>query len=465
VTRTKNDRMQYALAAAPLMAAVLFGASLSVQAYEEEKTAVKAAPRAAAAKAAARPEANAQKEAGTKKMAAKNLAAEKAAAEKATEKKTAEDPEAVAKRLRSALRGRTDIVVDKVPLKKLLKDLADEREITIKLDEPALKGAGIDPEKPMTLSLKNFTLHAGLKAAAKELGLQVVIDEATLVITTAEAAQEIQARQPIPAEGEAAAPARAARRMVDVQGGAMNANAQALKQQQEQFQIQLRPFVNSELHFANKVCDLTAEQKVQVKEDGQKALVEAARKYADMQMRANAGVFRGTTQNDPRKMIRERIAASIKAHCTSGQVERYQIEMEQRQSDHRAAAVKNLVLQLDQELALSSEQREKIALALTENWQDAWAVNPQYLMAGMEYFPPIPDKVIVEHFSPAQKTRWRDWPKQNAQNVQVFLGGLGFMGMQPAVLEDDPFGDEPAANKQPENLPLPLKEAPPEETP
>ena len=54
--------------------------------------------------------------------------------------------------------------------------------------------------------------------------------------------------------------------------------------------------------------------------------------------------------------------------------------MEKRTASRKQVVIDNLVAKLDQDLVLTSEQREKLVEALSANWKDSWGQSLEMLM-------------------------------------------------------------------------------------
>ena len=113
----------------------------------------------------------------------------------------------------------------------------------------------------------------------------------------------------------------------------------------------------------------------------------------------------------PRKLLREQLAEIVGKSLRPEQIERYRRESEQRAASRKRAVVRYMVARADQTLVLSVEQREKLVLALTENYSDAWERAVSLWMNNVQYMPSIPDAQIVPLLSENQKTVWRGIPK------------------------------------------------------
>jgi len=143
----------------------------------------------------------------------------------------------------------------------------------------------------------------------------------------------------------------------------------------------------------------------------------------------------------------------VKTHLSAEQTARYLKEVESRAADEKRAAVLKLVEGLDQILLLSTEQRAKVADALSAGWDESWAPSLQSLMNhGNPYFScQIPDRVLLPALSPSQARIWQTAPKTQQMS---WRGYVPLMGADDKPLEDAGPDDPPGtAARAPESKP------------
>ena len=368
------------------------------------------------------------------------------------------DDQTIRRKLQAA---RADLKVEKTPLSEVVAQLEKKHAIPIRLDEAALKKAGVALDTPITASLKNVTLNAALNQLLKDLALLHVVKNGEILITArVEAAGE---------DLEAIGKARIERknvderfrdadakvkelekervaRMAEVQArlpGAVVDPAQAaadLDAIEKQFTRRFRAALRTELNFVRAVCDPTPEQIDQITESLEKYRADVLKRGSDVQKRlarkgleaqAVNGQWIASNYPDARQVLRASLPRTVKAHLTGEQIERFQRELDKRNLDRTQAAAHILVAQLDRDLNLSAEQREKLTESLTSHWNAAWAQQFEvFLQQGNQFAPNLTVKLVAPFLSQEQRRIWRGSQanQANQPNAQIIFGG-GMMGL------------------------------------
>jgi hypothetical protein len=355
-------------------------------------------------------------------------------------------------KLQRKLQARTDLKAEKLPLKDVVKKLAELHDIKIRLDEDALKKAGVASDTPITASIENFTLSLTLKHILKDHKLHFGIVDGEIVIGD----------QP-PADAEPKPQAAVAVEVVEdgpvmqqvFVNGMMAQGGDAMVQQ---FQRQHKALLKAELILLQSVCHPTDEQLKQIHMAVEESLtgkigkvkpeaaagaerVVGARKV--MRMAVNGQVAIG----DPLKMTRDWVAKAVKAHLSEEQAAAYQNEVEQRNAARRESSVHAIVARFDRDLVLSDEQREQISTKIIENWNEAWSTSYMHILNSDQWYPNIPDQYVVEFLSPEQKTIWKQNRNQNRNvnfGVQQFAGFMNGMLGEEFLMQDEEQQAAPA---------------------
>jgi hypothetical protein len=219
----------------------------------------------------------------------------------------------------------------------------------------------------------------------------------------------------------------------------------------QQLRAQFEPVVKVELSFAIRACKLEGEDR--------KKLIAAGDKWLDQyvkdsqkrqpnrgQLRVFVGGPRQAGQDsDPRRSIAQGIAGVVNSVVTPEQAAAYRQELSHRDSAYRDAIAATLVVRMDEKLALSAEQRQKLAESFATQWDDKWAPPLELFMYNNEMWPAIPDKVVSPHLTPAQ---WEIWTRiaKNAQNVRFGWGGENGQVIDDVEFEK-PAAEEPVAEQ------------------
>jgi hypothetical protein len=311
-------------------------------------------------------------------------------------------------KLRRALLARTSITADKVPLRTLIKNLADEHKVLIRLDEPALKEAGLTSEAPVTATIKNFTLRAALMKILNDLELQFVAADGALLVTTAKGASQVAAQQSLD-EAESKAPAQRPEGIIRGQPAMTEIEVnekvkREFEQQRRDFERRIRPLLLAELSLVERVCLPTPRQRTQMQAESAEVLDR---------------IFETNRIYGPRvrAAIESAVEALVARRCSAEQAELYRAELARRQADRRAAAIQNLVARADRELFLSASQREALARSLTENWHDEWQGYFEACTEGIPNLPEVPQVCLQGILSESQQTIWNGLTRDNVQRM------------------------------------------------
>ena len=175
----------------------------------------------------------------------------------------------------------------------------------------------------------------------------------------------------------------------------------------QQFSQQLRPVLHSELGFVRLICsDLNLDQRKKVKDAADVALKVAAKTLVNQQNQQPVRPApRGKKSTEPRAIIRDAIAQAAKDTFTEEQLARYTAAATKRIEKRKQTAILSVVARLDNHLYFTPEQREKITESISEKWQDDWEKWTQMAQVyGDQYFPMVPENLVVQHLNPEQKS-------------------------------------------------------------
>ena len=217
--------------------------------------------------------------------------------------------------------------------------------------------------------------------------------------------------------------------------------AGALDAQAAQYVQQFRPMFRAEYYFIRNTCDLNTDQRKQLARLGESAIKAAARQFVEAQQKMMRGGWRpGTEYPDPRKLIEEELTRALSPVLSHDQASRYKAELAKRTASRKQVVIDNLVVKLDSDLVLTSQQRTRLVEALKANWNDAWCQSLEMLMNIDNFFPSVPDQVVTPILTDNQKEVWRRIPR----NSNVFWG-FSFGG---GIIENDPLDDPELAEAE-----------------
>jgi hypothetical protein len=188
----------------------------------------------------------------------------------------------------------------------------------------------------------------------------------------------------------------------------VDARAQNDAQIQQYVQL-LQPLMWQELNFIRQVCDLTPEQRPQIRTAADVAVKEGAKAVLQPQKaQANAKpvMVMRSQPTAGAQAIRESLHETLKKTLTSEQLEHYEAEDAKRAGTTKQATILGVVALLDAALFLSPEQREKIVANLDTSWQREWE---QWLLVYQyngQYVPQIPDQHVVPLLNEEQRLVW-----------------------------------------------------------
>jgi hypothetical protein len=210
--------------------------------------------------------------------------------------------------------------------------------------------------------------------------------------------------------------------------------AAVLDAQAAQYVQQFQPMFRAEYYFIRNTCDLNTDQRKQLARLGESAVRAAARQFVEAQQKMMRGGWRpGADYPDPRKFIEEELTRVLRPLLSQYQASRYKTELEKRAVSRKRVVIDNLVVKLDGDLVLTSDQRAKLIEAMSANWKDSWCQSLEMLTNIDNFFPNIPDQVITPILTENQKAVWRRIPR----NSNVFWG-FNFGG---GIMDNDPPDD------------------------
>ena len=212
---------------------------------------------------------------------------------------------------------------------------------------------------------------------------------------------------------------------------------------EKQYLQQFQPLMKAELSFIQRVCQLTKDEHTQIGAARRRCLNAAVRKYAIAQNDVRRGRRRvvgdrSPAMPDPRKLVQEQLASLAKQKLRPEQAKRYLEELDKRAAHRKRVAIRSLVARLDEELVLTTKQREKLLKSLSTNWQDAWGQSLEMWIHNTQFMPAVPDQYMISILNKTQQEVWRGARKQG----HIHMGEFGFRGGMVVVDDFDIFFEE-----------------------
>ena len=209
----------------------------------------------------------------------------------------------------------------------------------------------------------------------------------------------------------------------------------------QQYMQQYRAVLTSELAFVRQIChQLPLKDRIAIRAKGEASLREAARLTADQQVRnqrpvAGLRVRAASTElMSPRTVIRQGLSEALKQVLSQADWEVFSFEAEQRLLARKNAAITDAVARFDAALHFTVEQREKVTAGINSNWQDKWEEWLMIYMYSDQYYPMVPDQMILTHLSAEQRAIW-----PNLQRISIGF----YERVEGVVAADDWWGPEP----------------------
>ena len=327
------------------------------------------------------------------------------------------------------LAAKTDLDLLNVPLEDFVKGLTKDRGISIRIDASGLQRAKVAASVPITASFKQVPLGVALRQILRPLKLQhrvadgtILIDDIGLALDEAgPPAGRVVGRRAAPRLG--AQPAFGAQVVRAVRGNPIVMqfnNGQGLLQP-------LRLVLQVELGLVKAVCTPTPEQMQHLKQEGLKQI-------ADMAQEAQQGRD-PQLQNQARRAVQEKLAELVHAQLSAAQVASYDGEIKKRNANLRQVCAQNLVVALDEQLALTEWQRQKLTAELAENWDDSWTTTVVVTATQMpEMLPNVPDELVVPYLDATQRGLWNNLPKRGM--IYWGIQNSAFLGMDAPQMDE-----------------------------
>jgi hypothetical protein len=212
-------------------------------------------------------------------------------------------------------------------------------------------------------------------------------------------------------------------------------NDAMIKQFEQQYGPRFHQLYKSELHLMRLVCQPTRQQFEKIAAACAADTKTQIHNYAKAVMDQRMGRFQANKpQADARKQVTSAIAQKMKETLSADQVARYAKELEERQAAERRVLILSLVCNIDRQLDLTADQREKLLDVLDKNYSKSW--NRVQLMMANQYFPTMPDDKILPVLTETQKGVWRKIAKGT-----VYFGMTELDWFQGVEMQDEVWSE------------------------
>jgi hypothetical protein len=147
--------------------------------------------------------------------------------------------------------------------------------------------------------------------------------------------------------------------------------------------------------------------------------------------------------------VQKRLASIATAQLSPEQLARYRDQVQKRSEHRKQVAIRNLLAELEHELRLTAEQRDKVGESLSSHWDADWDIAGGIFLdfAANRIFPMLPDPVIVPFLTEKQKAAWDKLEKGPSDTGLAEVLELTIAGGDPMVDNLDPDKAPAAAPK------------------
>jgi hypothetical protein len=249
-------------------------------------------------------------------------------------------------------------------------------------------------------------------------------------------AKEAAAKGAAAAHAAAAAPQKAAaarppvanrvsllEALVGAMGGENAAVAQKQREAAEEqnrrnleanYRPQFEQMLYAELAFLRRVCKPDASQFLEIAKAAKADLHTPLREFV-VSMTTPRVVPAGQTQtaDQPRAAVQKQLVSLVEAKLGEEKARLYRQECDKLAEWRRHAVIMNLVASLDERLVLSPQQRDKLVESLSPKYDSSWDAYCEIYTSNPQYWPTIPDPLIVPLLDERQKGIWQQAMKPN----------------------------------------------------
>jgi hypothetical protein len=349
-------------------------------------------------------------------------------------------------------------------LKSILKQVSEETGLEYRFDPAALCQTGVDPAQAFVVYYaENESLVTVLREVLHVYGLQPGLEGSVVVIVALPSLPPgLQRTRPA---GHAPIP--------DVSGGTVvvkdepeetnppeatsesNGSHEAVEKMEMQERLEMKEFYHErygkvfqrELQACLALAHATSEQEQQLRALVERVENDLTSRWVDTYILVRHQSRAAKLQElypEVRKPIESAILQGLQQLGDLGWLEKYERQRTCRAAHRQRAAIRSIVMCIDGQLALTSDQRIKLEEHLRRQWQPEWERALFDLSFGIRPLPQIPE--LEGLITPAQQVVWNRLDKIHLKGLDE-VGNHGFFGRAP---QEDATDDEPQANRDAE---------------
>jgi hypothetical protein len=210
----------------------------------------------------------------------------------------------------------------------------------------------------------------------------------------------------------------------------------------------IRPLFLAELRFIRSASGASEEQTRRMARAAQGPLRAAVAECVEEHLQKMRGNEPGSEPNADAAYlaVQKKLASIAAAHLSPEQLARYRDQVQKRTDYRKQVAIRNLLTELEHELRLTAEQRDKIGGSISSHWDPKWDMAGGFFFEENQVFPELPDPVIVPFLTGKQKAAWGKLEKGPSEESLVEL-------LELTVAEGDPLANDLDPDKAPAAVP------------
>lgn len=178
----------------------------------------------------------------------------------------------------------------------------------------------------------------------------------------------------------------------------------------------LRSMLNVELQRIERVCKPMEKQSLAIRDEAESILKDVRDASDKFTIRVMQAIERGEQKDivplDSQKLIRDRLAASVKHRLSVAQVERYENEIARLGALRTVTATRNWIVLLDESIVLTEDQRQQLSKRLPAEGDDEWFQSLEILRNQHGFLPDLSDQAVASVLNESQSKIWAQGPRR-----------------------------------------------------